>query len=134
MNHRPQQGIALIAAIFLIVIIGAAVVLLSTLSSRNTQQNTQNLLQFRAQLAAQAAIEYGIQYLTQGGSCSDSDLNSTVIVTAYSGFTVDLTCTSNPYNRPSQQITISKLTATAQLGVAADPDYVWAQIITYIEQ
>ncbi|MFT7291048.1 MAG: hypothetical protein ACI9D8_001504, partial [Reinekea sp.] len=51
MNRTAERGVALIAAIFLVVIIGAGVVLLSILSVRNSQQTTQNLLQIRAQLS-----------------------------------------------------------------------------------
>ncbi|TCS41647.1 hypothetical protein [Reinekea marinisedimentorum] len=140
MNNHPthpqrQQGIALIAAIFLVVIIGAAVVLLGTLSLRNTEQTTQSLLQMRAQQAVAAAQEYAVQSLiaTDGSSCSTTLNGSTVNISEFSSYSIELSCTANDYNRPSQQITLYSLVATAEYGSIGDADYVWAELETSVE-
>lgn len=131
---RQQQGIALIAAIFLVVVIGAAVVLLASLSSRNAEQTTQSLLQMRAQLAAQAALEYGVQRLVNDPAntawCTG---NQAVSIPAYADFVVALSCSSNQYNRPSQLINLFLLTSTATFGNANANDYVWTQLEATVE-
>jgi len=133
MNLKKQKGVALIAAIFLVVVIGGAVVLLSVLSLRNSQQTTQNLLQFRAQAAANAALEFAVQSLVEGIDCSNPALNGATNIPQFSDFTVTLSCASNNYNRPSQSITILNLSAIAQFGSPNAPDYVWTQIDATIE-
>jgi|TARA_B110000503_G_C6960461_1_gene334814 Tfp pilus assembly protein PilV len=132
MSRQSERGVALIAAIFLVVIIGAGVVLLSTLSVRSSQQTTQNLLQLRAQLSVNAALEYGVQALVEGVACAD--LASPVNIASYPGFGIGLVCTSNDYNRVANKtISILSLVATAEWGSPADADYVWAESEAAIE-
>ena len=130
---RNQRGIALIAAIFLVVVIGAALVLLATLSLRGSQQTTQNLLQMRANAAAQAAIDYGVQLLISGTNCSAPSLQGSVAVPAYADFTINLSCRQNNYNRTSQAISIIELSVVVEYGTADSPDYVWVNQKTTVE-
>lgn len=127
---KKQQGVALIAAIFLVVVIGAALVFLATLSLRNTQQTTQNLLQMRAQLAAQAGLDATVQRLVMApGSaawCNGAAL--TISVPVYAAYDVSVRCQQKTFNRPSQEIPIFELSATAEYGSNADPDYTWTEI------
>jgi MSHA biogenesis protein MshP len=128
--NKKESGIALIAAIFLVVVIGAALVILATLSVRNSQQTTQNLLQARASLAASAALEYAVQTIVETGSCP---ANPTVNVPSYTEFTVSLACIENDYNRPSQSITVFELTASSEYGSPDSADYVWTEQKATIE-
>jgi type II secretory pathway pseudopilin PulG len=132
---KKQQGVALIATIFLVVIIGALVVLLGTLSLRNTEQTTQSLLQIRAQQAVNSAQEYAVQSLieTDGASCASVLNNATLSIPEYSNYSVQLTCSSTDYNRPSQQITLYQLIATAEYGSVDDTDYVWTKLEATVE-
>jgi type II secretory pathway component PulK len=132
---KKESGIALIAAIFLVVVIGAAFIVLASLTVRNTQQSTQNLLKARAQLAANAGLEATVQRIilnpTATGWCNNTA--TTVNVAAYSNFTVQVNCDRSDYNRPSQQIALYTLTATAEYGSSNDNDYVWTEISATIE-
>lgn len=130
---KNQRGIALIAAIFLVVVIGAALVLLATLSLRGSQQTTQNLLQMRANAAAQAAIDYGVQLLISGTNCSAPSLQGSVAVPAYADFTINLSCSQNSYNRTSQAISIIELSVVVEYGTVDTPDYVWVNQKTTVE-
>lgn len=129
-----QKGVTLVAVIFLIVVLGAAVTVLARLSAQSSAQTTQSLLQARAKQAAAAGIEWGVQTLVEGGDCgtlesSGSDLN----VGAYPNVRVDLTCEANgPYNR-NQQITLYRLAAQATYGEPDDADHVWAELNTTVE-
>lgn len=127
---KNQQGIALIAAIFLVVVIGVALVVLATLSGRNTQQTTQNLLQMRAQSAAISAIEFGVQNILVNDAC-DADIP--VAISAFANFNVRLQCVSADFNPASQSITLYNLNATAEFGSPADADYVWAEMSATVE-
>ncbi|EAR07773.1 hypothetical protein [Reinekea blandensis] len=131
-----QQGVALIAAIFLIVIIGAAVILLASLSTRNAQQTTQSLLKTRAEQAANAGIEASVQRLIEDISstylwCDGSTAN--VAVPAYTDFTVLVTCTQHEYHRTSQPVTLIYLSATAESGSVDSVDYVWTETMATLE-
>ncbi len=132
MTPSKQRGVALIAAIFLIVIVGAAVVLLAQLSLRNSQQTTQSLLHFRAEQAVNAAQEYAVQALVLGSDCG-SIASSNIAIPDYSGFTVQLSCTTQTYNRPSQLVTLINITTTAEYGTKGKADYTWTELNSTIE-
>lgn len=127
MKHQ-QNGVALIAAIFLVVIIGAAVVLLAGLSVRNTGQTNQSLLQSRASLAVQAGIDATVQRLIVNSIDSWCDGSSQAVnVPTYSNFNVSVTCSAFEYNRPSQPVHLYNISATAEYGSQDSPDYVWVK-------
>lgn len=129
MNHKPQQGVALVAVIFLIVVIGAALVVISRLSISSSAQVTQNLLQTRARQAASAGLEWATQSLVEQGATACT-ANTTVAVPAYSDYTVTVRCTEGVYNRPnpaSQRVFLYRLTAEASFGNMNDTNYVWTQ-------
>ncbi|WP_196157100.1 hypothetical protein [Reinekea sp. G2M2-21] len=130
---RTQRGIALIAAIFLVVVIGAALILLATLSLRGSQQTTQNLLQMRANAAALAAIDYGVQLLISGSNCTAPSLQGSITVPAYADYTINLSCTQNSYNRTSQAVNIFELSVDVEYGTVDTPDYVWVNQKTTVE-
>lgn len=138
-NSRPrkayqQQGIALIAAIFLMVVLGSAVILLSTLSLRNAEQTTQSLLQMRAQQAVAAAQEYAVQQLikTDGAACASIDGNS-LSIDAFSEFNINIECTGYQYDGASQTIWLYNLYASAEYGSIDNPDYVWSELEFSVE-
>ncbi|GGX45597.1 hypothetical protein [Saccharospirillum salsuginis] len=126
-----QSGVALVAAIFLIVVIGGAVTLLASLAVRNTAQSTQTLLSIRAQSAAQAGLEMAVQQLVESETCGS--VTSTLTPAALPGFTVTINCNSADYGRPSQSFTLFSLTATASYGNPTDSDYVWTEINATVE-
>ncbi|MFQ3232198.1 hypothetical protein [Reinekea sp.] len=129
-NLSSQRGVALVAAIFLIVVIGLAVVVMSVLATRNTQQNTQSLLQMRAQSASMAGLEYAAQQIVVSSSCTNEfDL----ALPALPGFSIDILCISNEHNRPSQTITLFEVRAITEYGNVGDPDYVWSELTSTIE-
>lgn len=130
-SPRRESGVALVAAIFLIVVIGLAITLLTSLTVRNTGQMTQTLLSIRAQSAAQAGLEMAIQQLVESGNCGA--VTNTLTPDALSDFTVTVSCDSAQYGRPAQSFTLFSLTATASHGNPADNDYVWTEINATVE-
>ena len=133
MNRNRQQGVALVAVIFLIVVIGAALLVMARLSVQSNAQVTQSLLQARARQAAHAGIEWGVQTLQEMTNPDCSAFGGTVNVPAYSNYTVTVTCSVSTYNF-TQQIQLFRLNATAELGSSAsDADYVWTTLDTVVE-
>lgn len=130
MKRTRQNGIALVAVIFLIVVIGAALAVMARLSVQSNAQITQSLLQARAKQAAAGGLEWGIQSIVEDQTCEAS---TTVNLPAYPGYTVTVTCASGAYNRPSQSITLYRLTARAVTGAPGDADYVWTQLDMSVE-
>lgn len=133
---QHQSGVALIAAIFIVVIIGAAIVVLASLSIRNTQQTTQNLLQAKASQAAGAGIEATVQRLLRDSDgphnwCDGSEV--TVAVPAYTDFDVAVRCSQNSYHRPSRPLRLFDLRASAAYGTSGSADHVWVQIDAAVE-
>jgi len=136
MSRPAERGVALIAAIFLVVIIGAGVVLLSVLSVRNSQQTTQNLLQIRAQLSVDAVLEFAVQSLVEGVSCVslNNDYALSINIEGYPGFETRLTCVQSDYiGPPASTTSIRTLVADSEWGGSEDPDYVWARSEATIE-
>lgn len=129
-SYSSQRGVALIAAIFLIVVIGLAVVVMSILATRNTQQNSQSLLQMRAQSAAMAGLEYAAQHIVTSGSCTN---DSGVNLDGLTNFSIDILCVSHEHNLPSQKITLFEVYAIAEYGSVGDADYVWSELTSTIE-
>lgn len=130
MSLRHQQGVALIAAIFLIVIISAAVTVLSVLASRNSQAVSQSLLQSRAQQAANAGLEFSIQSIVNTGICPAI---TTITVPSYSDYVVEITCDSAQYNTSSDPVTLFTLESSAEFGNENNLDYVWAKTSATVE-
>lgn len=126
-----QRGVALVAVIFLIVVIGAALTVMARLSTQSNAQINQSLVQARARQAAGAGIEWAIQRLVEDASACAS--STTVSIPAYSDYTVAVTCTSGGYNRPNQRITLYRLTAQAEVGTADSPEHGWARLEASIE-
>ncbi|MEJ2042849.1 MAG: hypothetical protein P8X74_01345 [Reinekea sp.] len=128
---KNQRGIALIAAIFLVVVIGSALAILASLSIRTQQQTNQSLLKMRAQFAASAAIDAQVQKLIEEDSsgCNEgSPISTAMTIQAYNDFNVTVRCSFQRYNRPSQEVRVYNMTAVAEYGAPDQADYVWTEL------
>jgi MSHA biogenesis protein MshP len=115
--HTTQRGVALVAALFLIVVLAALGIVAMRVG--NTQQQSVNLglLGDRAVAAATTGIQYGLNR-NAAGICPNIqwlDLKEG----ALDGFDVQVTCVAGP------QTTI---TSTATSGVYGSPDYVFRSL------
>lgn len=121
-TQTSQRGVALIAALFLIVVLAALG--LAAIRVGGAQQQTVNLglLGDRAIAAANGGIEYGA-YQARIGNCANYsdypafDLKQGTL----NGFRVTVTCfPAGPG--------VFTLTSTASSGVYGSPDYVWRRV------
>jgi MSHA biogenesis protein MshP len=118
-----QSGMALVAALFLIVVVAALGVFAVRIGAG--QQHTVNLalLGNRALAAANSGIEWGAQSALVGGvACPAGTLSLTE--GALNGFTVTITCSVTSHAEGAATVRIFTLEAFARIGSYGTPDYV----------
>ncbi len=117
-----QRGFALVAALFLLVVLA----LLGVVAVRvaGVQQQTVNLalMAARAYHAAQSGVEWAAYQALVNGSCTSATLGLTEGGVA--GFSVDVACTSTTHGEGASVTTVYALEAFAHAGVYGAPDYV----------
>lgn len=124
---HAARGFALIAAIFVILVLAALAAFAVRIGAAQRQTADFGLLNARAQLAADSGIEYGINQALVHGSCPvpATTLNPTAV--GLKGFVVVVTCQpSNHQIGPAPPVTYHAyvLTAVAQLGTYGTSGYV----------
>jgi len=117
-----QRGFALVAAIFLIVVLASLGVVIVRISG--VQQHTVNiaLLGARAFEAAVAGMEWGAFQALDSGACTSTTLNLTE--GGLTGFDVDVTCSSSAHTESGNVYNLYLIDAEARYGVYGTPDYV----------
>ncbi len=123
---HAARGFALIAAIFVILVLAALAAFAVRIGAAQQQTADFGLLNARAQLAADSGIEYGTNQALVHGSCAPATtLNPTAV--GLKGFVVVVTC--KPTNHqigaaPPATYHAYVLTAAAQLGTYGTSGYV----------
>ncbi|HEV8078672.1 MAG TPA: hypothetical protein VGP45_09830 [Marinobacter sp.] len=129
------QGFALVAAIFLIVIIALVITAMASLSA--TQHGTVSLSvqQARAYQAARAGLEWGISQAVDS-VCQAEPVAVSLAASNLAEFTnVQVTCVAMRYNEDNAEVIIYQLIATAQNGEPGSrPDHAYRRLTATIEQ
>ncbi|MEO8153963.1 MAG: hypothetical protein ABI605_12895 [Rhizobacter sp.] len=117
----PQRGFAMVAAIFLLVVLGLLGGLMLSLTTSQQTSAVRDLLGSRAYYAARTGLEWGAYQAVQANSCpAASALPNAVVAT---GFSVQIACVaSGPYNEAGNPVTLYQITATASAGTAGAHD------------
>jgi len=127
-----QRGFSLASAIFLLVVIAALGTFAVTLSTTQQQSSALDVTGVRAYQAALAGIEWGAyQVLQNGGACAPHTIAAGTLGGTLSGFSINITCTANPYNEASTvsgTVTVYDLTSTANQGAVGTANYVERQV------
>lgn len=128
MTHRPrpQQGVALVTAIFLLVVLAALGAYMVTLSGVQTVTTSQSLQAARAYAGTRAGLDWAIHRAVGPAAGSGLCAASAAFDPAGAGLTgvsVAVNCSSRVY---TQFFTfyIYHLTSSATYGTAGTPDYV----------
>lgn len=119
---KKVRGFALIAAIFLLVVLGALAFYLVSLSTTQAFTSLLAVQSARAHYAARAGLDWGAYRALNGGAC-----NGNIAVDAGSGatFIVTVACTADTaYGEASDTVQLWRITATAVRGTATNPDFV----------
>lgn len=124
-TFRHQQGTALIAALFLIVVVAALGVFAVRLQTDDQQIGTLQLLEYRARAAAHAGLEYASARLANAGAgaqCSDVQTASPIYLGGHpglSGFSVTVQCDWVDIDAGR----VFEIEATGSHGVFGAPDF-----------
>ena len=126
---RPERGFALVAALFVMVVIGLAVAAMSRLSVTQTASVDLLLQQARAYQAARAGLEWGIVQTLAGQPCGDIALGQA---------SVSVTCTpSSPFDLPEEgrsDVVFYELVATAEVGTPGSLEHAWRRLSVTMER
>jgi MSHA biogenesis protein MshP len=110
-HPKRQTGFLLMAAVFLVVVVGAFVGYLATQSNVQQMTSTSDLNSARAIQAARAGIEWAAYQALRNASCAGTTL--TFSGTSLAAFTSTVSCSSSTYTEGSSTITVYQVTSTA---------------------
>lgn len=126
--ESSQRGFGLVAALFVIVVIAAAIMTMAHLATTQSATNSMALQQARAYQMAQAGVEWGIARAVAGQGCAATF--------TLEGFNVVVTCTASAavaVPEESKSVSFRQVTATAQFAAAGSPDYAYRQLTAVVE-
>lgn len=131
--ESSQRGFALVAAMFLIIVVALLVAAMSRLSSDQHGGNSLAIQQARAYQAARAGLEWGISHVLNAGSCSSSEVS--MAGGGLSEFSVSVTCNSTDYSiEGGSLLRLCQLSASAENGSpGARPDYAFRRLGAVVE-
>jgi MSHA biogenesis protein MshP len=117
-----QRGFALVAAIFLLVVLALLGLYIVRISGVQHQTVNIALLGSRAFEAARTGIEWGAFQALDSAACTTTTLNLTE--GGLNGFDVDVTCTSSTHTETGNTYNVYLLDVVASNGTYGTPDYV----------
>jgi MSHA biogenesis protein MshP len=125
--RRAQRGFAMVAAIFLMVVLALLGGLMVTMSNSQQISAVRDTLGTRAYYAARAGIEWGAYQALQAGSCpATAALPGAAAAT---GFSVQVACSaSGPYDEGGTSVTLYRITSTASTGTLGQHDHAERQL------
>lgn len=131
---RPERGFALVAALFLMVIIALVVATMSRLSVNQHVAGDLALQQARAYQAARAGLEWGINRVLATGACASGNVD--MAGGNLSDFTVSLGCSQRDYtDEAGTAVSLFRLEATAGNGTPdGRADYAWRRLTATVER
>ena len=121
-----QRGFAIIAAIFLIVVLAALGVFMVTFSTVQHTTSALDVQGTRAYHAAKTGIEWGAYQALRTPSCpASTTINPGGTL---SGFSVKVDCTTYSTTESGNTVTLTQVTSTASQGVLGSPTYTERQL------
>jgi MSHA biogenesis protein MshP len=119
---RRESGVALVAAIFLIVVLAGLAVFAVRLGTLQQQTVTASLQAAQAYQAARSGVAWAANRALNGGWCGSQTLN--LGEGGANGFSVKVECTSTSHVEAAATITVYVIDTLAESGVYGGPDYV----------
>lgn len=117
-----QDGVSLVTAIFLIVVLAGLAAFAVRISVLQSQTVTSSLRAAQAFHAARSGISWAANRAINAGSCASATLNLTEAGT--NGFSVTIQCTQSAHVEGATTINVYIIEALAESGVYGGPDYV----------
>ncbi len=126
-GHPAQRGFAIVAAIFLVVVLAALGAFMLTFSTVQHITSAQDVQGTRAYQAARTGIEWGAYQVLQNSSCPGS--TSLTAGGTQAGFTIVVQCVSyGPYTEGGNNVNMYQITSTASQGTVGSATYVERQL------
>ncbi|MDD2932373.1 MAG: hypothetical protein PHO76_00650 [Methylotenera sp.] len=125
--HKIQRGFAIIAAIFLLVVLAALGAFMVTFSNTQHLTSAQDVQGSRAYWAARAGLEWGIASTT--ATCPTSPTTLSV-----NSFNVIVTCALQTYPEGSATINIFRITSVASTGTIGNVGFIERSVSVSIEK
>lgn len=124
---RRRSGFALVAAIFLLVVLAAGALVLARLVAAQRGTVALSLQQARAYHAARSGIAWATARVFDLGACPPSTTLS-LVEGGLTGFAVDVTCTATQHVEAGRSIPVYRLEAVSRYGAPGDPEHVRRRI------
>ncbi|MDX1519118.1 MAG: hypothetical protein R3318_03275 [Gammaproteobacteria bacterium] len=126
MKQRSQNGVSLITAIFFVVVVAGIAAYMVTIGQTQQQTTALSVLGQRAMNAATSGLEWGIQRAVVAGgaglNCGGPAVNFNV--NTGNTFSVDVTCTTQPFEEGTTMYNVYNLVSLAQFNSPGDPDHI----------
>jgi MSHA biogenesis protein MshP len=119
--RRQVAGIALVPALFLLVVVAALAAAALRISMAQQQTVLVAMQEARALAAARAGIDWGA-YTALNGTCAGTTLN--LSEAALAGYTVVVTCAATAFTDGSNNYQSYSISATASIGTYGSSDFV----------
>lgn len=126
-RRARQQGFAIVAGIFLLMLLAALGALMVTFSNVQHATSAQDMQGTRAYQAARAGLEWGIYRARIAASCAATSALP-ALVDDLAPFTVTVECVSTAYTEGAGGGTMYDITSTAKSGAVGSPHYVERQL------
>ncbi len=124
---RQRGGFALVAAIFLIVVLAGAALVLSVTVGAQQRTAALSLQQARAFQAARSGVEWAIASALAAGACP-GPATLALDEGGLRGFTVEVSCARGEHADASAIVAIYRIEAVAAYGTLGEPDHVRRRI------
>lgn len=130
-----QRGFGLVAALFLILVVAAAIAAMARLATTQTATVSLGLQQARAYQAARAGLEWGVRRFLSGEDC-----NASFSLPEAGGFLVVVSCPAaqgSTHDLPEEgdaRVRIQRISATASYAAQGNPDHVWRRVEAVVER
>ncbi len=124
-KSRAAGGFALVAAIFVLLVLAALAAFAFRVGLTQQQTASYDLMTARAQAAADSGIEYGANRALKAGTCAAST-SLALTASGLTGFTVTVSCQASAslHRIGATSYPAYILTATARRGTYGSPDFV----------
>ncbi len=131
-GRSAQRGFAIVAAIFLLVVLSALGAFMLTFSSVQHITSAQDVQGTRAYQAARTGIEWGAYQVLINSSCPLS--TSLTAGGTQAGFSITVQCNSfsSPYTEGGGTVSMYQITSTASQGTLGSATYVERQLTATI--
>lgn len=122
MTARRQQGVSLVSAIFLIVVLAGLAAFAVRIGTLQQQTTSVSLRAAQAFHAARSGVAWAAYRTTAAGWCGNSNFN--LSEGGATGFAVTVTCSQTTHTENGQTIDVYLIDVLAEAGVYGGPEYV----------